>query len=49
MLAQSRITVLVTMTGFAGLDYLGMLDSVAPGWEHGPTEALPALKTVVQL
>ena len=49
VLAQSRITMLVTMTGFAGLDYLGLLDSVAPGWERGPTEALPQLHQVVLL
>ena len=35
MLAQSRCNVLVTMTGFMGLDYLGMLDEIAPGWDGG--------------
>jgi len=44
VLAQSRCSMLVTMTGFAGLDYLAMLDDIAPGWEHGPTEALPELR-----
>src|SRR4051794_12821825 len=38
VLAQSGCSVLVTMTGFAGLDYLGMLDSLAPGW-HEPGHA----------
>jgi hypothetical protein len=49
VLAQSRCSVLVTMTGFTGLDYLGMLDAIAPGWGHGPTEALPELRQVVLL
>jgi fatty-acyl-CoA synthase len=49
VLRQSRCTVLVTMTGFAGLDHLGMLDRVAPGWETGRAEALPDLRAVVQL
>jgi fatty-acyl-CoA synthase len=49
VLRQSRCDVLVTMTGFAGLDHLGMLDAVAPGWEAGRPEALPDLRAVVQL
>jgi fatty-acyl-CoA synthase len=49
VLAQSRCTLLITMTGFAGLDYLAMLDGIAPGWEHGPTEALPELRQVALL
>ncbi|MDT7681651.1 MAG: fatty-acyl-CoA synthase, partial [Pseudonocardiales bacterium] len=49
VLAQSRCTLLITMTGFAGLDYLAMLDGIAPGWEHGPTEALPELRQVAVL
>jgi fatty-acyl-CoA synthase len=49
VLRQSRCNVLVTMTGFAGLDYLAMLDEIAPGWESGTTEALPDLRAVVQL
>ncbi len=49
VLRQSRCNVLVTMTGFAGLDYLGMLDSIAPGWESGSTDVLPDLHTVVLL
>lgn len=34
VLAQSGCSVLITMTGFAGLDYLGMLDSIVPGWDR---------------
>ena len=49
VLAQSGCAVLVTMTGFSGLDYLAMLDAVAPGWPSGPTAELPELRTVVQL
>ncbi len=51
VLAQSRCTVLITMTGFAGLDYLEMLDAIAPGWdaEARTTDALPDLRHVVQL
>ena len=49
VLAQSQCHALVTMTGFAGLDYLAMLDEIAPGWERGPTAALPDLRAVVLL
>jgi fatty-acyl-CoA synthase len=49
VLAQSRCAALVSMTGFAGLDYLGMLDEIAPGWTAGPTAALPELRRVVLL
>jgi fatty-acyl-CoA synthase len=49
VLRQSRCSVLVTMTGFAGLDYPAMLDEIAPGWADGPTASLPDLRTVVQL
>src|SRR3954471_2091006 len=49
VLRQSRCSVLVTMTGFAGLDYPAMLDQVAPGWASGPVAALPDLRAVVQL
>jgi fatty-acyl-CoA synthase len=49
VLRQSRCTVLVTMTGFAGLDYPGMLDEIAPGWAAGSAPALPDLRAVVQL
>lgn len=36
VLAQSRCSFLLTMTGFGQLDYLGMLDAIAPGWETRP-------------
>lgn len=49
VLRQSRCNVLVTMTGFADLDYPAMLDAIAPGWEVGVPEALPDLRVVVQL
>lgn len=47
VLQQSRCSVLLTMTGFAGLDYLAMLDELAPGWEKEP--ALGELRHVVVL
>lgn len=50
VLRQSRCRALITMTGFGGTqDYLGMLDEIAPGWQDGPTDALPHLANVVQL
>lgn len=49
VLTQSQCSVLVTMTGFDNLDYLEMLDEIAPGWERGPTAALPELRHVVLL
>src|SRR5574340_642047 len=35
VLEQSECRVLITMTGYSGLDYLQMLDSIAPGWDTG--------------
>jgi fatty-acyl-CoA synthase len=49
VLAQSRCAMLITMTGFAGLDYLDMLDQIAPGWADGPTQALPDMRQVALL
>ncbi|HXP58253.1 MAG TPA: AMP-binding protein, partial [Streptosporangiaceae bacterium] len=52
VLAQSQCNVLITMTGFTGLDYLGMLDEIAPGWDKGgelELAALPELRQVVLL
>jgi fatty-acyl-CoA synthase len=52
VLAQSQCNVLITMTGFMGLDYLGMLDEIAPGWDGGgelELAALPDLRRVVLL
>ena len=43
VLAQSRCNVLITMTGFMGLDYLGMLDEIAPGWDGTGELELAAL------
>jgi len=49
VLRQSGCNVLVTMTSFGGLDYLQMLDAIAPGWPDGPTAELPDLRRVVLL
>ncbi|CCW13697.1 class I adenylate-forming enzyme family protein [Rhodococcus aetherivorans] len=52
VLGQARCRVLITMTGFAGLDYLEMLDDIAPGWDSpGPKtlSSLPELGNVVLL
>ena len=49
VLAQSQVSVLITMTGFMDLDYLALLDDIAPGWEDGPTTQLPHLRKVVLL
>ncbi|WP_020497530.1 MULTISPECIES: class I adenylate-forming enzyme family protein [Sciscionella] len=47
VLAQSECSVLITMTRFGELDYLAMLDEIAPGWETGSCDSLPALRHVV--
>lgn len=49
VLEQSACHFLITMTGFAGLDHLGMLDEIAPGWDRGEQDALPELRGVVTL
>jgi len=49
VLRQSQCHVLVTMTSFSGLDYLQMLDAIAPGWPAGPVPELPDLRHVVLL
>ena len=52
VLAQSECNVLISMTGFAGLDYLAMLDAIAEGWnEPGDLHlsGLPHLRRVVLL
>ena len=49
VLRQSRCVALITMTGFDPLDQLDMLDTIAPGWAEGPTEALPDLRSVITL
>ncbi|MFB7718282.1 MULTISPECIES: class I adenylate-forming enzyme family protein [unclassified Nocardia] len=50
VLGQSECRVLITMTGFAELDYLGMLDEIMPGWEQLERDGtrLPQLHTVIQ-
>jgi fatty-acyl-CoA synthase len=47
VLKQSGSRALITMSDFRGLDYLGMLDQLAPGWERDATASFPALKAVV--
>lgn len=49
VLRQSECSVLITMTGFGDLDYLAMLDEIAPGWENGEPAELPNLRRVVLL
>src|SRR3954454_17114053 len=57
VLADSGCRVLVTMTGFGGLDYPSMLDAIAPGWDDAEypnrqtlaEDPLPALRHVVLL
>jgi fatty-acyl-CoA synthase len=45
---RSDASVLITMDHFRDLDYLTMLDELAPGWaEHGGGDTLPALRHVV--
>lgn len=44
VLRQSRSKVLITMDRFRGLDYLGELDALAPGWEALPCDELPDLE-----
>lgn len=48
VLRQSEALALVTMDRFRDLDYLAMLDELAPGWEvHGGGASFPALRHVV--
>ncbi|HVS42122.1 MAG TPA: AMP-binding protein, partial [Candidatus Dormibacteraeota bacterium] len=49
VLEQSGCGVLVTMTQYADLDYLAMLDGICPGWERGGGDVLRALRGVVLL
>ncbi len=49
VLEQSACHVLITMSGFMGLDHLGMLDEIAPGWDRGEQRSLPELRDVVVL
>lgn len=52
VLEQSDCNVLITMTGFATLDHLAMLDEIVPGWDergHGTPAGttLPQLREVL--
>jgi len=47
VLKQSGARALITMSEFRGLDYLAMLDQLAPGWESDASAAFPELKAVV--
>lgn len=48
LLEQSDSVLLVTMDAFRDLDYLRMLDEIAPGWErNGGGDALPRLRRVL--
>jgi fatty-acyl-CoA synthase len=50
VLRQSDAALLITMDRFRNLDYLQMLDELAPSWESkGGGEAFPILKRVVVL
>jgi fatty-acyl-CoA synthase len=48
LLQQSDSVMLITMSAFRDLDYLGMLDELAPGWEEGGGgEQFPRLRAVL--
>lgn len=50
LLDQSDSVLLVTMDRFRGVDYLAMLDEIAPRWEtQGGGDGLPRLRDVVVL
>lgn len=49
VIRQSRCKLLVCMAAFRGLDYLAMLDSMAPGWQTDPAVRYPDLRAVVSL
>jgi fatty-acyl-CoA synthase len=49
VLEQSDANVLITMTGFATLDHLAMLDEIVPGWEDRGLGAEPAGGTLPEL
>lgn len=46
VLRQSRSKLLITMDQFRGLDYLGELDALAPGWDAPQCQELPDLERV---
>ena len=48
VLQQSDAVALVTMDAFRDNDYIGILDSLLPGWENGvESESFPCLRSVV--
>ncbi|GEM31259.1 AMP-binding protein [Nocardia neocaledoniensis NBRC 108232] len=47
VLAQSNCRVLITMTGFRDMDYLAMLDELAPGWDRTGVPVIGELSRVV--
>ena len=48
VLGQSECRVLITMTGYADMDYPQMLDNIVPGWDSGAvSEELPLLRDVI--
>ena len=48
LLEQSDAVTLITMDRFRGVDHLGALDELAPGWErHGGGDRFPRLRQVV--
>lgn len=47
VLTQSQAKLLVTMDRFRGHDYRADLDTIAPGWHHGRSAALPALTAAI--
>lgn len=57
VLRQSECRVLITMTAYSTLDYVGMLDGIAPGWDSpsystrpdSDEDTVPALRSVVVL
>ncbi|MFC3229707.1 class I adenylate-forming enzyme family protein [Marinibaculum pumilum] len=48
VLEQSHCKVLITMAAFRGLDYLAMLDELAPGWERDAHARFPGLDAVIR-
>ncbi|MFI7529227.1 class I adenylate-forming enzyme family protein [Nocardia salmonicida] len=47
VVTQSRCRVLITMTSFRDMDYLSMLDDLAPGWEREGKTSLGDLELIV--
>ncbi|MDP6814444.1 MAG: AMP-binding protein, partial [Alphaproteobacteria bacterium] len=47
VIGQSACRTVVTMAAFRDLDYLAMLDELAPGWEGGAHDRFPELRQVI--